>query len=407
MKFRNFGRTALASAVSAVLCLGVTSCNYSFTVGYLYATVNSPSNSSVGQISGFRVDNNSGRLLPISGTPFSSGGANPIRIKVANGSRFVYVLNAGDSQTPGTVTQFSIGGYGSLSQQGAAVYSRGQNPVSMTINGNYLLVLDQQVPASDTARLGLGDVTVFSIDPNTGRLSLVLNQQLKDSQGNQLTYFPVGPKPIDMAVASSYLYVVDGDQTVFPYAMNAGTGQLTVTPTGAQPTNAARITAIGTGGSTVYLLDAGTAPGTTPSQVLAYAASNGSLQALPSGNTAQDPLAVNPQVMTVAQKGTVVYVANGPNPNTTQPSTVITGYKITNGLLVTTPGSPYHTGGASPRCILEDTSGQYLYIGSFSDSKITGQIINTSDGELRNLRSGATDFSAAGQVTWCDIVAAR
>lgn len=403
MKFSHLGRVALASAVSAVLCLGVTSCNYSFTVGYLYATVNSASNSSVGQISGFRVDNNSGRLLPISGSPFSSGGANPVRLRVAN-SRFIYVLNAGDAKNPGSVAQFSIGGYGTLSPQGAAVFSRGMNPVSMTISGNYLFVLDQQVPPTDTAHAGLGDVTVFSIDQNTGRLSLVLNQQIKDPQGNQLTYFPVGPKPIDMAIAGGFLFVVDGDQTVFPYAFASGSGQLTVTPTGTQPTNAVRITAIEASGNNVFLLDAGT----SPSQILMYTASNGALQATPGGNTAQDPLAVNPQVMTVAQKGTTVYVANGPNPNTTQPSTVVTGYRITGGRLVTTNGSPYHTGGASPRCILEDTSGQYLYIGSFSDSKITGQIINTSDGSLRNLRGNTpTDFTAAGQITWCDIVAAR
>ena len=94
MKFKKFGKALLMGALSAGVILCVTSCVRSYTVGYLYvtSTVTSESNGN-GIISGYKIDHNTGFLTPINGLPVSSGGANPVRAILINGSRFLYVLN--------------------------------------------------------------------------------------------------------------------------------------------------------------------------------------------------------------------------------------------------------------------------------------------------------------------------
>ena len=90
MKFSKFGRIGLALAVSLGMGIGVTSCSTDHVVGYFYVT-----GSQYNQVSGFRIDNNLGRLTRVPNSPFASGGVNPIKAAVANAGKFLYVLNAG------------------------------------------------------------------------------------------------------------------------------------------------------------------------------------------------------------------------------------------------------------------------------------------------------------------------
>ena len=54
------------------------------------------------------------------------------------------------------------------------------------------------------------------------------NQSIKNAQGQQLSYFEVGPAPTMVKLGGQCLYTLDsGDQTIFPYGLGAG-GQLTV-----------------------------------------------------------------------------------------------------------------------------------------------------------------------------------
>ena len=96
MKFRKFGKTVLTAALSSAIVFSLSSCVRSFTVGYMYVTgtvTATPSGSGI--ISGFKIDNNTGKLVPMHGLPISSGGANPVRAILLTGGRFVYVLNKG------------------------------------------------------------------------------------------------------------------------------------------------------------------------------------------------------------------------------------------------------------------------------------------------------------------------
>src|ERR1700733_7713265 len=139
MKFRKFGRMTLALAVSLGTGLGVTSCSTDHAVGYLYVT-----GQQYNQVSGYRIYNNLGNLTPAQNSPFSSGGANPIKALVANAGKFLYVLNAGcggsgqiacpagttPANSGANISLFTIGGQGGLSFQ-TTYSSQGNFPIAI------------------------------------------------------------------------------------------------------------------------------------------------------------------------------------------------------------------------------------------------------------------------------------
>ena len=223
MKFRKFGKALLMSALSAGAVLSVTSCVQSYTVGFLYVTGTQTSGTAGhGIISGFKIDHNTGKLVPIHGLPVASGGAYPERAVLITGSRFLYVLNAGGANctaaspcTQANIVQFAVGGNGILSQQGT-FYTQGLNPYRMVADatGQHILVLDHDAPSSAACAQVLGagttscgDITVFAIDATTGRLSLVQNAQVSSSSGQQLPYFPVPANSIDMLLNLSLIHI--------------------------------------------------------------------------------------------------------------------------------------------------------------------------------------------------------
>jgi 6-phosphogluconolactonase (cycloisomerase 2 family) len=424
MKFRKLGQVSLALLVSLGLIYGVTSCTTDYTIGYLYVTGTSQAATGAGQVSGYKIANNTGKLTPIALSPFSSGGVNPRRELVAASGLFLYVLNGGDSTGQSSnVTLFTIGGAGTLNFQ-SSFNSQGSFPLAISTDssGSFMFVLDRYSPSTSTPcidSLGVahptGDITAFRIDGATGRLELILNQQLKDANGNQLTYFPVGCFPIDFKAASSNLYTIEAGtaatndlQSVFVYSVGSTTGQLTLTQNVPLPTGAANLTAIGSGSSYVYLFDAGLNPGATGnfSFVLPYTpGTNGVLQAVTGGAIQQDASAQDPTAMLVDNTGKHIYVTNaGPSPGTTSPNSVITGYNIlTTGLLQPTGGSPFGSpfvAGSGARCILEDPSNQYLYIANFNSSTVNGYVINSQSGNL-DAPHGAPSYSTTGNPTWC------
>jgi 6-phosphogluconolactonase len=428
MKLRKFGRIGLALAVSLGTGLGVTSCSTDHTVGYFYVT-----GSQYNQIAGFRIDNNLGELHTVQNSPFGSGGYDPIKELVANAGKFLYVLNAGCGQTGQTacpsgtnpsnsganVSLFTIGGQGGLSFQ-AAYTSQGNRPISMAVDssGSHLFVLDSTVPdpttcpgyvAGDSATI-CGDITSFNIDPNTGRLSLITNQTVQRN-GTNLTYFPVGSGPINLALTASngFLYViekgnsasiVDPPQAVFVYANSAG--QLALSQNTPISTNAIQLSYIYASSKYIYLIDA--QDGTTTGQILPYTTgTNGALQSLVGGAWDNSGTVANPGPMIVDHQGKFLYLTNqGPNLTPSSEASSVSGFYIdpsTGRLSNLVTAIPFGSG-ASPTCILEDPSNQFLYTANFSDSSVTGAVINSATGTLTNLRK-ATSFSAPGQPTWC------
>ncbi len=454
MKFTKFGKALLMSALSVGVILGITSCVQSYTVGYLYVTgaqtAQTPGN---GIISGFKIDHNTGNLVPIAGLPISSGGANPGRAVLLNGGRFIYVLNQGvnaeggsactsaDPCTKSNITQFSIGGNGVLAPQ-QTFFTQGLNPFRIFTDtaGNYLYVLDHDSPATistpadpvsssstnpnpscgltlGTGVVSCGDITVFQINATTGRLTLVVNSQVTSATGSALPYFPVPADPIDFVLSSGFVLTMSGTPTtgdsVFPYTYSSSSGQLTVNQNSSQPLNIANATAI-VSTSFVYVLDNDpltytpvntTTPVTVPSQILPFSiGSNGALQQQTGGAVPGDATLTNPIYLIAESKGKWAYVAYQGSNNTTtgNPQSGIAGWVIDPSTHQLTPEIGAWGSGAGPVCLLEDPSDQFIYTANFTDSTVTGRLIDQNAGVLDNLNGKANrSFPLQGPAAWC------
>jgi 6-phosphogluconolactonase (cycloisomerase 2 family) len=446
MKFMKSGKALLISALSAGVILSVTSCVQSYSVGYLYVTGTVTSQSTGnGIISGFKIDHNTGKLVPINGLPVASGGANPVRAILISASRFLYVLNRGVNAEGGSVctttdpcrnsniTQFEVGANGILTAQ-QVFYTEGVNPFRLIADsaGANLYVLDHDSPdpastnsnpiaaknnpycaAVIAGATTCGDITAFQVNPTTGRLELVVNAQVTSTSGASLPYFPVPANPIDFVLNSGAVFTLNGTptsgDTVFPYQQSPVNGQLTVTLNSSDSigtVNQAR--AIVAAGSLLYVLD-DEAPSPNPtgatSQVLPFGINGTSLAAAPSGPIIDDPTLSNPVYLVLANPSSKwLYVANQGNNAQNETQSGISGY-VLNGTNPPTVvgGSPFGTGGG-PQCLVEDPSNQYFYTANFNDSTITGTQIDEQSGSLRPL-SDATkapnSYALTGPPTWC------
>jgi 6-phosphogluconolactonase (cycloisomerase 2 family) len=448
------GQIALAAVVTTVLIGGAVSCRNDYTTAFLF-TVGSQYN----QLASYRVSYETGKLTAAPGSPYGSGGTNPVRVLVLSGGRYIYVLNNGAEQTDSSgnisysganISVFNVGGYGNLAFQ-TSYSSQGSNTTRILTDssGKFLFALDTFVPVigssgtftsnfapqanpsstypcqgSDGKYYPTGGITVFSIDGNTGRLSIVTNQQQQAQTPNgpvQLTYFPVGCFPVDFTISGGYVLTADagssangswsGDlQTVFPYQLNSTNGQLTLTQNSALAMGTVKMTAISTaqgsnltGSKYVYILDSGTNNGS--GTILPFTVgSNGILQAIAQGATANTSTAANPTALIVDSQTKYLFIANsGPTSGIVNPISQITGWNIdsTSGALTPISGQPFGSG-SGVDCILEDTSNQYIYTTSFNDSQITGRILDPKSGSLTLLRRGST-FNTVGNPTWCAV----
>ena len=442
MKLKKFGKALLMSALSIGAILGVSSCVQSYTVGFLFVTGNETAGTNQGYIAGYKIDHNTGNLVEIHGLPIASGGSNPGRAVLADGSRFVYVLNRGtDAATNGpctetttncqgaNITQFAVGGTGVLASQ-QTFFSQGMNPFRIIVDGsgNYVYVLDAVAPsvAGCQAALGpsvtaCGDITAFKIDSSTGRLSLVVNAQVSTATGSSLPYFPVPAHPIDMTLTSSFIFTLSGTpgttpntgDVVFPYSFNSATGQLTISQNSPQPINAGQGTAIVGASGVVYVLDNEPitvpggevfAAGTYLSQLLPFTpGSGGALQAQTGGIIPDDPNQSSPIYLIAESKGKWVYLANqGPNTSGTVAQSGIVGYVIDPQSKQLRPmaGSPFQTG-SGPQCLLEDPSNQFFYTANFNDSAVTGNSLDVNSGVLGHKGKVAQEFKLPGPAAWC------
>ena len=436
MKFRKFGKTVLSAALSLAIVFSLSSCVRSFTVGYMYVTgtvTATPSGNGI--ISGFKIDNNTGKLVPIHGLPISTGGANPVRALLLSGGRFVYVLNKGVNASGGSdcnattpcmganIQEFVVGGNGILTPQ-ETFFTQGNNPFRMfaDLSGNYLLALDHDAPdgtycsAVVANATTCGDITVFSINQTTGRLSLVTNSQLTASTGTQVTYFPVPADPVDFALASGYIMTVGGSasagppavgQTVYPYTYNASSGQLTVSQSVPQVVTdgGGAIKAIVYASGRVYILNNEpiAVNGTTvPSQIDPYTiGTNGALQSQTGGPVPGDPNEASPIFLIAESKGKFIYVANQVGSGIST-GAGIAQYTIdpSSSTLTESSGSPYGTG-ADPQCLIEDPSNQYIYTANAGDSTVTGRLLDPNSGDLRQMQGSSGIFPLGGPASWC------
>ena len=390
MTLSRIGRITLALLVSVAMGLGMTSCGGG-TVGFMWVL-----GTSSNQIGGFKIDDYTGNLTSVVGSPFPSKGTNPVMLTLKSGGRFLYVLNAGDATgMTGNFSLYSVGGDGVLAYQ-QSYTSQGTFPVWITTDstGSFLFVLDQHSPAYDGVTDLNGSITAFSLDANTGRPSLITNAQVKNAAGTQLTYFEVGNAPTQMRNTASCIYTLDsGDQTIFPYALGSSNGQLTQPTNSTISLNTANATSVNIGGSYVYVTDAGSTTG-GPGSILPYTqGSNCALSPVTGGTVANLPTASYPIQTINTTDGKYVYVLNHSTASTNYSNSSVSAFTIqTNGQLqqiASDTNNPYSVG-AGPICLAIDPTNQYLYTTNQVANTVTGKRLSNQYGYLSDLTRGST-----------------
>jgi 6-phosphogluconolactonase (cycloisomerase 2 family) len=431
MKFWKYSRVALALIGSVVLGLSITCCGV-YTSGYMFVT-----GAQFNQIGAYKIDHDFGYLTPVTGSPFANAGGTPVQEAVIPGGRFLAVVSQGTPGVAGTgsVSIYSIGGGGVIAFQ-HTYFTSGINPVAIGLApaGNYLYVLDQMAPPDVIngvdQNAGRGDVTVFSINPTTGKLTLITNQNTFNTNGTQLPYFTVNYNPVMLVSALGYLYILDQAYNpnlvtpppacvnapptsacvtpdVFLYAINTSNGQLTLTQNapltlGVQP-GAASTIALGAGGKYVYILD--NALGANPGRILPFTVgSGGVLQSLVGGPTDNIANVALPDAVISNSNAQFLYVANYGPSSIFQPFSAISAFTIStaNGQLqplpVSSGSNPFQTG-SGPIWMVIDPTNQYLYTADHNSNTITGHIMGATNGQLSNMFKGTT-FATVGQPTF-------
>ncbi|MGA8939265.1 MAG: beta-propeller fold lactonase family protein, partial [Acidobacteriaceae bacterium] len=420
--FSLIGRWSMALFASLALGLGMTACGGG-TIGYMWVL-----GQEYNQIAGFKVDQYSGNLTEVPGSPFNSNGSVPVSLVIKSGGRFVYVINQGVCPSTGCGTAqnvgqfialYSVGGDGTLTfQQKYTSQGYFSQWAQMDSGGSYLYVLDKYSPGKDPATGlydapntdGNGSITAFVADANTGRLTLVTNSETQVN-GVNTPFWEVGASPLMTKSQGGCLYTVNdgynanGLQTVTPYTIGAG-GQLVFTTTGnisinqivGEPTN---ISSINGSGTYMFLTDAA-------NNVLYGYETTGScnLTALNGGTTNLGsanyfPNTSDPSYTLIDSTGKYVYVANNSTTSTltTTPFSSLSALNINASVQELQPiiGSPYPVG-SGPVCIVEDPSNQYIYTSNYNAGTVTGYQLNANSGELSDLTKGST-FTAVGKAS--------
>jgi DNA-binding beta-propeller fold protein YncE len=190
-KKTRIGYGALAAGLSVAMGLGVTACNRDYDVGYVYMTT---AKANPGLINGYKVDYQSGFLVPLEDSPVPAGGRNPVGLVAAPNGKHIYVLNHDDS----TIVWVAIGTDGKLYPQ-VTYNATGSFPTAAAIDpaGKFLYVAFTYQQGFTTALPGPGGVSVFPINAD-------------NSLGTPLTV-NVGRNPAGIVANSKFAYVIDQD----------------------------------------------------------------------------------------------------------------------------------------------------------------------------------------------------
>jgi 6-phosphogluconolactonase len=378
MKLSKSGRIFLASVVSLALGFGVVACGPSNTIDFVYVT---SSKNNPGQINVYRVDSQVGALITLPGSPYSSGGENPIADITSPNGKNLYVVNH-DSNA---IVSFAISTDGSLAQQQVCTVP-GSSPTQLAVNkaGTYLYVVETYQPSFSANNPGPGGgLVVYPINANgqLGATSSLCTPLANGSNG----FFPVGNNPVAVNAVSSgtYVYAVnESDATISAFQVGSGGGLTSIGtfPVGVAPNAIASDPT----SKFLYVTDG------AANQLIGFLIQlNGTLIAM------QTPFKTDnlPNSVQVDPRGIYVYVANY-NANDVSAYTIDRG----TGNATQIAGTTTYAVDAGPTCILiEPAEARYVYTSNFLGNTVSGLKLNPSTGALSPVQN--TPFKAAGQPT--------
>ncbi len=392
MKWSQYGRITLALVASLALGLGITACNPSFTLGFVYVL---NTKASEGSISAYTIDSVSGAITQVANSPFDSGGQYPVADATSNKSKYLYVVHEIDN----AVVQFKIGTDGKL-YKNATYNTPGTYPIAVAISpsSNYLFVVDSYAPGfNGVAPPNInplqtntvptqGCVVVYPISSTDGTLGKPV------SNGSQ-SCFPIGvpvigSQPIGITATAfvNYLYVADqGTHTIYGFSVNYTNGQLTPLATGfAAGVKPSAIVSDPTG-RFVYVTDQ------YQNVILGYNVLTGGL--LQSQLNGPFPTNLYPYAMVVDPRGKFLYV-------TDYNSNDVRAYSIqaSTGNPIAVGGTSGYGTGTGPTCVaLEPAYGRYVYTANFLDNSVSGFKLDPATGALTTVLN--SPFPSGGQPT--------
>jgi 6-phosphogluconolactonase len=377
MKLSKFGRIALASAVSLGLGLGVVACGPPNTIDFLYVT---SSKQNPGLINVYKVDSSIGALIPLTETPYNSGGSNPVAAAALPNGKNLYVVNHDSS----SVVVFAVSTDGSITQQQSCSIP-GSLPTQLAVNttGTYLYVTETYQPQYNSDTPGPGAVVVFPINAS-GQLGAGSNSCTPVSNGTN-NFFATGNNPVAVNVTANgnFVYAVNqNDASISAFQVGSG-GALTSLGTftvGVAPNALASDPT----SKFLYVTDG------AANQLIGFLIQlNGTLVAL------QTPFKTDilPDSVQVDPRGIYLYVANY-NGND------VSAYTIdrATGNATQIAGTTTYTVDTGPTCVLiEPALARYVYTTNFLGDTVSGLKLNPATGALAPVQN--TPFKASGQPT--------
>jgi 6-phosphogluconolactonase (cycloisomerase 2 family) len=303
-------------------------------------------------VSAYVIDNTTGALSEINGSPFRTGdwargvAADPQ-------GRFLYIPNWYSAN----VSAYLIdGNTGALSAIPGSPFPAGDHPAAVAVDplGRFVYIANQFS----------GTISVYSINATMGGLTPVTGSPFR-------TYsWPVG-----MAVGPSgrFLYVANFWGQVSVYAV-AGNGSLAEIPGSPYPAGVGTFqVAIPPSGKFAY------AAAQFSDGVFAYSI-DGTTGALTEISGSPFPAGSDPYFIAVDPSGRFVYTANF---YVGMYSGNVSGYTIdaVTGILTAIPGSPFPAG-YNPGGIATDLSGRFVYTANDGSSTASGYTIDPSSGTL-------------------------
>jgi 6-phosphogluconolactonase len=303
------------------------------------------------QIAGFRLDDGSGKLNPMTGSPYATG-PSPSAIAVDPAGKFAYVANASES----TLSLFNVASTGALSEVLPRT-NTGTTPAALAIDsaGKFLYV----------SNVGAHTIGIYAIDSSKGTLT-------QTAGSGVFTGF--GASAMKLSPSGKFLYVVNSSSGVLVgYAVDGTTGNLTQLPKSPFPTGINALAspfAITIDSAEKFLYVANLQEGSfggftidsTSGDLTVIAGSPFATGVSPSG-IAEDP------------SGKFLYVSS------------LSGAKVyaysldATGIPTETDKSPF-TAGTGTNFVAIDSSGKYLYAGSQSNKNINGFSIDATTGDL-------------------------
>ncbi len=299
-------------------------------------------------VSAFSISSG-GNLDELAGSPFLTGGTEPLGVAMTPEGRYLYVTSLGSE----SVSAFSVAPDGSLSAIPGSPFAAGFGPWGTAISpdGKHLYVVDA----------GTGCVAAFSI-ASDGSLSTVSGSP-----------FATGEGPAEVAITPDgrHLYVTNqrsGNVSAFSIATD---GSLTMVPGSPFAADAARAVAVTPNGAYLYV----TSQANGSDHMFAFSiAPDGTLSALPGSPFAAEGALIG---VAVSPDGEHLYATNSANSE----NTVLAFSIAPNGSVSTVPGSPFVTGGRSPNSVAISPSGMYLYTTDYESNNVSAFSI-APDGSL-------------------------